>query len=50
MSLAWCRSCAGDGPDLESWGLEAERGSWWCRGDDVRESGWRDEDGRWVTK
>ena len=51
VSLVTPRSGAGDGPcDEGAWGLEAERGSWWCGPLEERESGWREEEGRWVTK
>lgn len=43
-------AAAGEGPLAELWGVEAARGSLWWGPVDERESGCREEEGRFVTK
>lgn len=43
-------AAAGDGPEPGVCGVDAARGSLWCGPVEERESGWRDEEGRCVTK
>lgn len=43
-------AAAGDRPEPGVWGVEADRGSLWCGPVEDLESGWREEDGRFVTK
>lgn len=43
-------AAAGEGPLAEVCGVDAARGSLWWGPVEERESGWREEDGRFVTK
>jgi hypothetical protein len=43
-------AAAGEGPEPGVCGVLAERGSLWWGPVEERESGWREEEGRFVTK